>query len=255
MHRFYSGAPPTVSLPVYKQAPHDYSFLWNPAEITWSSTAGGGNGEKFFYGAKDALAAGTLDYTQCMPANVEVRINLWNLLGSNVAPTGMQDTHVVQVVIDKFEYEPSGVRAVPESGICTKDCQCGESSRCIQNQCISQTATIAAATTDEEATLPAWRQNRWIALGCLIAFVLLTPLILYYYYRRRRQPAKTEEDLDSLGKEVFTDEEAAELETLSSGENDPYRIATEGADPLRVTNADGSVELFPLPLAEDLSLY
>ncbi|CAB9530452.1 Glycosyl hydrolases family 16 [Seminavis robusta] len=132
-YRFYSGVGRTPSTPAFNQAPNMYEFEWKPAEISWYSTAGGG--QSFTYGTQDALDAGEADYTQCMPANVEVRMNLWNLFGST-APTGMQDNHRVDVVIDNFTYVPNNLNGVPEGGVCSKDCHCGGPPlQCINNQC------------------------------------------------------------------------------------------------------------------------
>jgi hypothetical protein len=130
MHRFYSG---DNVLKTYQQAPQACGFDWKPAEIAWYSNAGGG--QAFTYNTQKALAAGEPDYTQCMPAQVEVRINVWNLYGSTTTPTDMQDSHIVEVVIDKFEFTPSGLTGVPLGGSCGKDCQCDGSSRCIGNRC------------------------------------------------------------------------------------------------------------------------
>jgi hypothetical protein len=68
-YRFYSGAGTT-----YDQAPHIYKFDWRPAEIEWTSDAGGGH--SFIYNTQMALDARKPDYTQCMPADVEVRLNV-----------------------------------------------------------------------------------------------------------------------------------------------------------------------------------
>lgn len=254
MHRFYSGAPPTISLPVYDQAPHDYSFSWNPAKIEWRSTAGGG--QTFTYGAQEALREQQPDYTQCMPAQVEVRMNLWNLFGSS-KPQGMEDTHAVQVVIDKFEFKPSGEKALPESGICTKDCQCDENSRCLQNRCRASKppkSTFAAASNGEELTSSslAWREHRWIVLGGLVSFALAVSMGLYCYYRRLQSERDRDYAVLSKVGGAGSDEEKAD-ESFSSGENDPYRIATEGnlekfsdeLGPLQMETDDG-VELSAL---------
>jgi hypothetical protein len=132
-YRFFSGAEGSAGVPAYNQAPNTYDFDWKPAEIAWHSTAGGGH--SFTYSTQTALNANQPDYTQCLPANVEVRINLWHLFGSS-APFGMQDNHRVEVVIDNFTFEPSGVTGVPVGGICSKDCHCGGTPfQCIGNRC------------------------------------------------------------------------------------------------------------------------
>lgn len=127
-YRFFSG-----NQGGFRQAPHVYGFEWKPAEIQWFSSAGGG--QSFIYNSQAALAANQPDYTQCMPAQVEVRINLWDQFGSYSPPNGLQDYHSVEVVIDSFQFIPSGLKAVPNGGVCTKDCQCGDSGRCLRNSC------------------------------------------------------------------------------------------------------------------------
>lgn len=238
MYRFYSGAPPSLSLPVYHQAPHTYEFDWEPAEIEWASTAGGGH--TFTYGTKEALAARQSDYTQCMPANAEVRMNLWNLFGSGT-PTDMEDSDLVRVVIDNFEFRPSGRTAVVLGGVCSKDCHCG-ALKCIQNRCTSANgdrapsssdSSIAAATGDEEEVTTAsrlWREHRWLMLGSLVSLVTLLAIIsfCYYYLQHKRRPAIVE-FYDQAEKSVATDEEEdAESEQSSSldSEIDPYHLAT-----------------------------
>jgi len=153
-YRFYTGGSDNQNNK-YQQAPHIYQFQWDPACITWYSDAGGGH--SFTYSTETALAAGQPDYTQCMPAQVEVRINLWNLLGSWQAPTDMEDTHVVQVVIDKFEYVPSGLTGVPEGGVCSKDCHCDTglpslSAKCINNQCVRFTTVTSSLLNNRDPT-------------------------------------------------------------------------------------------------------
>ena len=132
-YRFFSGPPGGNT--AYHQAPHEYKFDWRPAEIEWNSDAGGG-GHTFVYSTQMALDAGQPDYTQCLPADVEVRMNLWNLFGDSI-PEGMQDTYMVEVVIDDFHFTPNGLTALPENGVCSKDCHCSESSSCQKNRCTS----------------------------------------------------------------------------------------------------------------------
>jgi len=127
-HRFFSGAGNT-----YQQARQVYGFDWAPGAIEWYSTAGGG--QRFRYSVQDALAAQQPSYVQCMPAQVEVRLNLWNLHGAS-PPAGMQDSHVVEVVIDDFQFVPSaGPTFLPDGGTCANDCHCSPSSRCLANKC------------------------------------------------------------------------------------------------------------------------
>lgn len=100
---------------------HRYRFTWNPGQIDWSTDAGGGHA--FSYATQQAVQEGRPDYVQCLPANMEVRMNLWNLYGTN-RPTGMETHQSVEVVIDDFIYTPSGLSFVAEGGYCSKDCQC-----------------------------------------------------------------------------------------------------------------------------------
>lgn len=129
-YRFFSGEGET-----YKQAPNTYKFDWRPAEIEWNSTAGGG-AHQFTYATQDAIDANAPDYLQCLPADVEVRINLWNLFG-NSPPPGLEDTHHVNVVIDSFQFTPSGLTGLPEGGTCSRDCHCDGDSACLSNVCFS----------------------------------------------------------------------------------------------------------------------
>ena len=126
-YRFYSGEGNT-----YNQAPHTYSFDWRPAEIEWNSDAGGG--QSFTLTTQDALDAGKPDYIQCMPADVEVRLNLWHLFGDS-QPSGLQDSHIVEVVIDDFQFTPNGLTALVDGSTCSKDCHCGPDSTCQNNRC------------------------------------------------------------------------------------------------------------------------
>jgi hypothetical protein len=129
-YRFFSGEGET-----YQQAPNTYVFDWRPAEIEWNSTAGGGR-HQFTYATQDAIDANAPDYVQCLPADVEVRINLWNLFGSS-PPPGLEDTHRVDVVIDSFQFTPSGLTGLSEGGTCSRDCHCDGSAKCLSNVCSS----------------------------------------------------------------------------------------------------------------------
>jgi len=156
MYRFYTGAtnggqePPPAQQQQYRQAPQTYEFDWEPADILWKSSAGGG--QSFRYTTQDALSRGQPDYTQCMPAQVEVRINLWHLHGSFVQPTDMEDSHVIQVVIDNFTYEPSGRTGVTDGGLCSKDCQCQPGSQCRNQVCTKLSRSFATKTSAKEVT-------------------------------------------------------------------------------------------------------
>jgi hypothetical protein len=116
---------------------HTYSFDWAPNRVDWNTTAGGGDGGyEHSYSTADAHYYGTPDYVQCLPADVEVRINLWNMLGT-ATPTGMADNDVVEVVIDGFKYTPSEQKIVGEGEACSKWCQCGFGNSCIYGFCYS----------------------------------------------------------------------------------------------------------------------
>lgn len=110
-----------------------YEFLWNPGYIEWNTTAGGGVTHN--YSTKENVINNVPDYIQCLPANVEVRLNLWNMLGSTVTPTMMTTNDIVEVIIDKFEYIPSNEIGIRDGNYCTKDCQCLSTSKCINKFC------------------------------------------------------------------------------------------------------------------------
>jgi hypothetical protein len=128
--RFYSGAGS-----VYEQGGHIYEFTWNPGKVEWYTDAAGGKDHS--YATEDALFAGLNDYVQCLPADVEIRMNLWNMFG-NVLPVGMLDNQVVEVVIDDFYFTPSNSEYVVDGGYCTKHCHCGPSSLCLNGICTEQ---------------------------------------------------------------------------------------------------------------------
>jgi hypothetical protein len=109
-----------------------WSFDWSPNSVNWRTTAGGGH--KHSYSSADANYWGVPDRVQCLPADIEVRLNLWSLLGT-ATPTGMSDNHVVEVVIDNFAYKPSGIRNVADGDACTQRCQCEAGSDCINGAC------------------------------------------------------------------------------------------------------------------------
>ena len=151
-YRFFSGQGGNT----YHQAPHTYKFDWRPAEIEWNSDAGGG-GHNFIYNSQMALDAGQPDYTQCMPADVEVRMNLWNLFGDST-PKGMLDTYKVEVVIDDFHFTPNGLTSLPDNGVCAKDCHCDSSSKCQKNKCVNLGGSKEQASTNTNNDNPTGQQ-------------------------------------------------------------------------------------------------
>jgi hypothetical protein len=64
---------------------------------------------------------------------------------------GIQDHQYVEVVIDDFHYTPSGLTALPDGGICSKDCQCGPDSLCQNNRCIFVAADINSSFRGDPA--------------------------------------------------------------------------------------------------------
>ena len=91
----------------FQQAPQEYSFTWNPGFITWETTAGAPGGTDHFYSTEQAITLNEEDYIQCLPADLEIRMNLWNLDGALVTPKEMSDNEIVEVVIDNFTYTPN----------------------------------------------------------------------------------------------------------------------------------------------------
>jgi hypothetical protein len=127
MYRFWSGGNSNKA-----QGGHRWQFTWNPGIITWSTDAGGNQSHS--YSTEQAVNAGLEDYVQCLPASVEVRMNLWNMHGADT-PTGMATDEIVEVVIDDFVYTPSGLTGIANGGVCSKDCQCQGSSSCVNGSC------------------------------------------------------------------------------------------------------------------------
>jgi hypothetical protein len=124
-----------------------WSFDWTPNSVQWQTTSGGG--QTHSYSSADANYWGVPDRVQCLPADIEVRLNLWNLLGT-ATPTGMSENHVVEVVIDNFAYAPSGLRSVLDGDSCTRRCQCEAGSDCINGAC---SKPQAQSDPEEEPTL------------------------------------------------------------------------------------------------------
>lgn len=132
MYRYSTGTPETGTR---NPGGHKYEFTWNPGMVTWNTDAGGGHSHS--YSTEQAIQSGTEDYVQCLPAQVEVRMNVWNMFGTQT-PTDMTDLDVVDVVIDNFKFIKSGEVGLANGKQCTKDCQCMPSSVCSNNLCISR---------------------------------------------------------------------------------------------------------------------
>jgi hypothetical protein len=109
-----------------------YNVTWRPTSLLWRTSAGGGI--KHSYTTAQALRLKKEDYIQCLPATVEIRMNLWHSKGA-VRPPTMADTHVAQVVIDQFVYTPNYILGVANGETCSKTCQCLPTSRCVNNKC------------------------------------------------------------------------------------------------------------------------
>jgi hypothetical protein len=147
MHRFYSGSTSSS----YQQSNQWYSFRWLPNALSWFSTAGGVNGQSHSYSTEYAITQGCADYVQCLPADVEIRINLWNMSGMSVAPTGLNDDEYVEVIIDNFIYEEAvGVKFVEPGDYCSKHCQCEASQGCVNGRCIDPITMSPSTTTSVE---------------------------------------------------------------------------------------------------------
>ena len=134
--RFYSGS---SSAEPYDQGGHTYEFTWNPGSIAWSTTAGGGRTQE--YTSAFVYSKCTNDFVQCLPNNLEVRLNLWHLTGWGNQPTFEQSSpsdyssYRVVAVIDDFRFTPSGQTHLMDGEICSKDCQCSPTSECIDAMC------------------------------------------------------------------------------------------------------------------------
>lgn len=139
-YRFHTGGEPSV----FDQNGHTWEFTWNPNNITWYTTAGGGISHD--YSTEQANFLGTEDRIQCLPADVELRFNVWNLLGT-ATPTGMNPNERVEVVIDQLTYTPSGETAVSNGGACSKTCQCEASSQCISGICTLESPSTPTQTS------------------------------------------------------------------------------------------------------------
>jgi hypothetical protein len=85
-----------------------------------------------------ALRIDHFDYSRCPPpVQLEVRIALWNQEGP-VTPVGLSPTDVVEVVVDNFVFQAGDSSHLDIGGICSKDCQCGENTACLEHRCAAR---------------------------------------------------------------------------------------------------------------------
>jgi len=134
----------------FQQAPQEYSFTWNPAEIAWETTAGV-EGADHSYTTEQAITLGLDDFVQCPSTNLEIRINLWNLKGTLIAPMEMNDDEMVEVIIDNFTYTPTNRTGVEDGDFCSRNCQCMEGSECslANNRCTPTAAVDGVSGGDK----------------------------------------------------------------------------------------------------------
>jgi hypothetical protein len=132
--RFYSGG----AFDTYDQGGHWYNFSWEPGEIRWWSDAGGG--QTLTYSSAYADSRCVKDFLQCLPGNLEFRLNLWKMGPGDLQPDFEQpadsfSSHRVEVVISDFVYTPSENQYVADGEICSKKCQCAPASECLNAVC------------------------------------------------------------------------------------------------------------------------
>lgn len=147
--KFYSGG----SAGSYDQSGYQWRFDWNPNNITWYSDAA--NGLHHTYSSDDILYYSSPAYVQCLPADVEIRMNLWNVQGV-ATPIDMTDDMSIKVVIDNFYYHESGETHVPSGGSCSKHCQCAANSYCDAGVCtlLPGATTIDPTSPEADVTTP-----------------------------------------------------------------------------------------------------
>jgi hypothetical protein len=139
MHRLFTGESNATDIEnKYKQGGQVYDFTWNPGQIDWTSTAGSYETNQFVLKTDEAIYRKVPDYVQCLPdtgGNLEIRINLWNMLGAS-QPVGLSFTDTVEVVFDNFSFVPSGQMHISDGGVCSKHCQCNHGvSECVNSIC------------------------------------------------------------------------------------------------------------------------
>ncbi|CAB9518424.1 expressed unknown protein [Seminavis robusta] len=188
VHRFFTGRHNN-----YKQAPRIHGFHWRPAEIEFFSKNDQGRSTSFTYSTEEALEAGYIDFTQCLPADVELRIGLWHIYGSN-PPPGLADNHIVEVVIDEVSYTPSGLEFVEEGRFCSKDCHCSPHHKCFGGRCTrvaSHYDAVIASQLNPKLEQPQKASVRTI-MGLTVFSCSVGALALIVWYQGMRSEKKNE---------------------------------------------------------------
>ena len=137
--RFHSGGAPGL----FNQTGL-WEISWEPNILNWSTNAG--TGMTHSYSTSDAHFYAVDDRIQCLPANMEIRINLWNSFGSST-PTEMSNDEVVEVVFERVVYKPSNTTFVEDGGVCSKHCQCQSTYLCINGTCQSSESPAPTMNT------------------------------------------------------------------------------------------------------------
>ena len=197
-YRFYSGGDDGD----YQQPRRTYMFDWRPAEIEFYADVE--EGQSFSYSTQRSLEAGEPDFTQCLPADIEIRMSLWNQYGS-LPPTELagKDSYIVEVVIDDFSYTPSGLESVPDGGACSKDCHCADGSKCFSNVCtravesyerfpgaFESTSSSQERTASEQTNMPTTKVAGFALFG---GAMVATALIVARRMKKRRRPIVSED--------------------------------------------------------------
>ena len=131
--------------------------------------------------------------------NVEDRINLWNVLNSTETPPGMLDTHVVEVVIDNFQFVPNGLVAVPDGNVCSKDCHCGATSQCLENKCVRRSTRgrlLSEATAASQRKLVKTGQFSMILVCFIVGGVTVAALLLVIWPRSKSKLLLRQANMD-----------------------------------------------------------
>merc|ERR1712038_690140 len=80
-----------------------------------------------------------IDYVQCLPADVEVRMNLWSMY--------------VEVVIDDFSFTKSNEEFIQPGEYCSKHCQCEAMRGCVNGKCIDVPEELPSVSPTSMPTL------------------------------------------------------------------------------------------------------